>query len=438
MLNLENFQAQLYKERTFLAFKTCLLACSGGVDSMVLADLFKNSNLKFAIAHCNFSLRGEESQRDEYFVEEFCRNNHLVFHTQKFDTEFYSKEAKLSIQMAARELRYKWFEELATKFDYDFIVLGHHLDDSIESFFINLSRGTGIRGLCGISENHSKLLRPLLLFSKGEILDYAKKNQIMWHEDVSNTQDKYLRNHIRHHIVPEFKTLKKDIHSTFRRNFEFLSGELNLIKEHICEISEKITLEKSENPFIWKVNLLILKELKHLDTYLYKLFSPFGFKNILDLKKMLLAQTGKQIFSKKFRLIKHKNTWIVNFQRKENSDKIYLISDFENFFNFPISMKFLVSQKADFLSSCQLDLNQIKLPLKLRNYKKEDYFYPLGMKEKKKLSKFFKDEGFDATQKENQWILENGDKRIIWVVNKRIDERFKITSETKNILNIYL
>ncbi len=229
-----------------LSTSKLLLALSGGVDSMVLADLLIQSGLKFSVAHCNFQLRGKASDGDSSFIEEFCKENQIDFFIKKFDVQGYQKTGNYSIQMAARNLRYDWFDELIQQYQFDFLLTAHQLDDSIETFLINLSRGTGIEGLTGIKKQKGKILRPLLPFSKNEILDYAEKNNVKWREDDSNNSDDYLRNKIRHRIIPVLKEINPNFAKSFTKSLNYLESDCELITFQIEKIKKKIFVNQGD------------------------------------------------------------------------------------------------------------------------------------------------------------------------------------------------
>ncbi|WP_185870681.1 tRNA lysidine(34) synthetase TilS [Blattabacterium cuenoti] len=422
--------------------KKICVAVSGGLDSMVLLNLLLHiPNTILGVAHCNFALRNKESNKDEDFVKKFCLKNHITYHIKRFNTFDFSKKQKLSIQMSARKLRYDWFNELL-KNSYELIALGHHFNDSIETFFINLMRGTGIKGLLGIPKKNGKFIRPLSSFTKEEILSYAKKRNLNWRLDKSNLDDKYLRNKIRSVISVfsfSFKGIKKSIDYLHQENF--------LIEKQIQEINKKITVEKKYNPFYWKISCNQIMNLQPLSFYLFKLFFSYGFSNhIKSLKNLLYAQSGKQLISKKYRIIKNRNFWILisNSFLFANKNKVFLIpniiknNDYSRNLSLPVNVKFSfhteIEKNKPMISF--IDFDKIQFPLKLRTWKEGDYFYPINMKGKKKLSKYYKEKKFSLLEKEQTWLLVNGNEDIILVLRNRLDDRFKVTEKTKKILGI--
>ncbi|WP_185856362.1 tRNA lysidine(34) synthetase TilS [Blattabacterium cuenoti] len=426
----------------FSGKKKVCVAVSGGLDSMVLLNLLLHiPNLTLGVAHCNFTLRDKESNKDEDFVRNFCLKKHIMCHIKRFNTLDFSKKHKLSIQMAARKLRYDWFNELFNL--YELIALGHHLNDSIETFFLNLIRGTGIKGLLGIPVKREKFIRPLSNFTKEEILHYAKIENINWRLDKSNfDNNKYLRNKIRSVISifsdPFYKGVKKSINLLYQENL--------LIENKIKEINQKITIEKKYNPFFyWKLSCSKILELQPLSCYLFKLFFPYGFSNMKNLENLLYAQSGKQLISKKYRIIKNENNWILiskSFLFK-NKKKVFSIQNINKKISFPINVEFFFITETEIekfnptISSLSLiDFYKIQFPLKLRTWRNGDYFYPINMKGKKKLSKYYKEKKFSLLEKEQIWLLVNGNEDIILVIGNRLDDRFKVTKKTNKILGI--
>ncbi|WP_185872398.1 tRNA lysidine(34) synthetase TilS [Blattabacterium cuenoti] len=437
------FIEKIKKYFSFQKKKKICVAVSGGLDSMVLINLLLNiSNLELEVAHCNFTLRNRESDEDEIFIKDFCIKNNIICHIKKFDTLNFSKKNKLSIQMAARKLRYNWFIKLLKINLYEYIVLGHHLNDSIETFFINILRGTGIKGLLGIPKKNEKFIRPLSDFTKEEILHYAKIKNIKWRSDSSNQETKYLRNKIRL-ILTKFSSFSSFFYKGFRKTINYLHDENFLIEEKIKKVYHEITMEKKNNPFIWKIKCNKIEKLHPLSFYLFKLFSPYGFNNINNLKYLIDAQSGKQLISKKYRIIKNRNNLILISHKflLKNKDKNYIIPNIKNInqISLPINIHFFLNIKEgekDKNKIFLIDLEKIQFPLLLRTWRKGDFFFPFKMKGKKKLSKYYKEKKFSLLEKEQTWLLINGNGDIILIVGNRLDDRFKIRKKTKKILGI--
>ena len=435
---MENLQSEFLNHSIELNLtddKRILVAVSGGIDSMVLCDLLIQSHLKFSVAHCNFQLRGRDSDEDAVFVEEFCKKNQLELYSKKFDVEKLKEEKNYSTQMAARELRYDWFSEIMKSNDFDCLLTAHHQNDSFETFLINLSRGTGIEGLAGIQNVGTTILRPLLPFSKEEILNYATKNNVNWREDISNFGDDYARNKIRHQITPVLNEIHPNFLKNFSKTVEFLKSDRLLIQNYIERLrNELFQKEEGEAYFI---SIEELKELKPLQTHLYYLFSDFGFKHPLEVEKLLFSTNNGEIQSSKFRLIKNREEIILlPIQNESISNEIEI--KLNQMIEKPLYLKISKSENRDLNASESLDLDAIHFPLRLRKKKTGDVFYPKGMKGSKKVSKFFKDEKFSKVEKENTWILVDNEDQILYIVGKRADDRFKITENTHKFLNIYL
>ena len=429
----QKFKEHVAAAMPFLNGKKLLLACSGGLDSVVLAHLCKALKFDFALAHCNFSLRGTESDGDEDFVRELASTFEINVYVKQFDTEQYAEEQRLSVQMAARELRYKWFDELLQSKRYDYVLTAHHADDSLETFLINLSRGTGIEGLSGIPQVNGNVVRPLLPFSRNEIIEYAKSESIQWREDSSNASVKYLRNKIRHEIVPGIK----ELNPTFLQNFQHTQHHLrqinDLVNNHLNELKSKLFQQRKDKV---QIKIAELQKLQPLDAYLYGLFNGYGFSEWSDVKDLLAAESGKQVFSKTHRLIKDRQSLILAKIERKESEAFEIHSD-KAIDELPIkiSLEDVETFEKQGQNVVFLDKEKLNFPLVLRNWKKGDYFYPFGMKGKKKLSKFFKDEKMDLISKEKQWLLCSGDD-IVWIVGRRADERFKVDGSTMKILKI--
>jgi len=433
---------------SFLKGKKLLIAISGGIDSIVLTHILYKLKFEISLAHCNFSLRGKESNKDELFVKELGEKLMISTFTIQFDTNSYANKKGISTQMAARELRYNFFQEISEKNQIDYIVTAHQKDDVIETFLINLTRGTGLDGLLGIPEKNDNIVRPLLPFTRNDILVYATKNKLQWREDSTNSSIKYVRNKIRHKVVPFLKELNPSLLDTFSNTLQNLTGSQQIINDHI-QIVKKQLITSVNNDLHFDV--AELKKLNNPKVYLYELFKEYEFTEWDDISNLLEAQSGKQVFSKSHRLLKDRDALILSELKKENLIESYEIPENTSKIKIPIKLKF---EKVDIpfdtknhqnkLSSAlfinskskiQIDYDKIKFPLTLRKWKKGDYFYPIGLNGKKKISKFFKDEKLSLVEKENTWLLTSKNE-IVWVVGKRMDDRFKVTPTTCAILKI--
>lgn len=437
---LHSFLTYITKEHLFKSAEKVLLTVSGGVDSVVMCDLFHKANLDFAIAHCNFQLRGTESNEDETFVKELANKYKVMFHTITFETESYAKKNKCSTQVAARELRYEWFEKIRKQYNYHYIATAHHLDDSIETFFINLLRGAGISGLHGILPKNNFIIRPMLFCSKTNIVNYAKENKLRYREDSSNASDKYVRNKIRHHVIPVLKEINPQLESTINNNISHLREVELIYKKEIERQQKKIVTQEKSNAII---SIKLLNKLSTPVTYLYEFLKPFNFNETIvdEITTALNAESGKQFFSPTHRLVKDRGFLIIEGRKNKRAEKITKLLIKKNkkeFVTDELKLKFnTIKKTATFnlqLSSktAQLDFDKLEFPLEIRKWQQGDSFYPLGMKGQKKLSDFFIDKKISVPQKENTSLLTSNGK-IVWVIGHRIDERFKITEKTNTI-----
>ncbi|TMU56710.1 tRNA lysidine(34) synthetase TilS [Flagellimonas algicola] len=429
------FETHIQNHFPFLKEGKVLVACSGGLDSVVLAHLCNQAGMYIALAHCNFKLRGDESDGDEEFVRELAETLEVEVHKKSFDTVKYAEENRGSIQMAARKLRYDWFEELMEAHGFQYVLTAHHADDALETFLINLSRGTGIDGLSGIQAQNGNVIRPLLPFSRQAILDFAQKEHLEWREDSSNEDTKYLRNKIRHQLVPKLK----ELHPTFLQNFgvtqEHLNHSRNLISNYIDSVRADLFEERDDEI---RINIENMLQLRPLESHLYELFKEYGFVVWEDTKALSMASSGKELHSKTHRLLKDRSHLILSKNGNAVNQKYWIVNQ-KSLVKFPVPLKF---EHADSIENSSpqvifVDKEKLNYPLLLRKWEKGDYFYPFGMQGKKKLSKFFKDEKMDVFSKEKQWLLCSGD-AIVWVLGKRLDERFKVETTTQQILKISL
>ena len=402
---------------------------------MVLLDLISKTNIEFAVAHCNFQLRGDESEGDENFVKSYCNENSIQGFFQKFDTKQFAEDEKLSIQVAARKLRYEWFYELLVTENFDFVATAHHLDDQLETFLIHFSRGTGLDGLTGIPSQNDKIIRPLLTFSRAEIETFANENNLKWREDSSNASDKYVRNKIRHQVVPILKELNPSFLDSFENTIQNLNQAQTLVDDASRIVYRKVVKDVDNQK---KIDLNELLQLPNYQAYLYQWLMPFGFSAWQDIYNLVEAQSGKQIFSEHFRLLKDRETLIIEPKSVKISDDFF-IQENQSQLNFPLKLSFCNVDDITINDSKTIfvDAKTLKFPLQLRKWQEGDYFYPFGMNGKKKISKFFKDEKFSVIDKEKIWLL-CSENRIVWIVGKRMDDQFKVTENTQTIIKIQL
>lgn len=431
---LQQFKEHIARNFPFLKRAKLLVAISGGMDSVVLTQLCHLAGFDVALAHCNFHLREEESNEDEKFVREFSEQLGIKVYVAHFDTKAYADEHGLSIQIAARELRYDWFSELLETLNFDYLLTAHHADDNLETFLINLSRGTGIEGLSGIPPVNGKVIRPLLPFSREAIFSYLRENDWPWREDSSNIDTRYLRNKIRHDIVPQLKILSSDFLQQFGRTQRHLAECEAILKKHVDEVRKKVIKKEGER---WIVDLNTLNSLHPQESYLYYLFKDFFFP-VDEIRKLLPAMSGKRITSDQYIMVKDREYLLVE-PLKEEKTACYTIGPDVEEITTPLHLQFFEGKKAGEGSktSALIDKDKLNYPLKLRKWQKGDYFYPLGMNNRKKLSKFFKDEKISVLDKQNTWLLCSGD-AIVWVIGHRLDNRYKVTPETVHTLRIVM
>jgi tRNA(Ile)-lysidine synthase len=439
-----------------------LLAVSGGVDSVVLCELCKQSGFDFTILHCNFQLRGEESARDEKFVNALGKKYGAEILVKTFNTEEYATANKLSIQEAARVLRYEWFGELVWNSDSKLttddsrltthhsppdcyrdtihLLTAHHADDNAETVLMNFCRGTGLHGLTGIPVSYGHIKRPLLGFAKNELLQFAKEHNLDFVEDSSNLSSKYTRNLFRNEIIPAIAKVYPQVNDNLNDNISRFKEIEKLYQLAVGDIKKKLVKEKGSE---WHIPVKQLMSYNNR-ALIYEMISGFGFseKQIDEVIKLAESDSGKYIDSPAFnyRIIKHRHWFIISPVHSAASGNIIIEKKDETilFEEGLLKIEWVKQPTSGFKNETGiLDANDIVFPLLLRKWKLGDYFYPLGMKKKKKLSRFFIDQKFSKTQKEKTWVIEM-DKKIIWVVGHRIDERFKVTEQTKSVLKLSL
>ena len=437
---LKNYTNHIHNQLPFLKEAQLLIAISGGLDSVVLTHLCHELKLDIALAHCNFNLRGAESDGDEDFVLELADNLDLDVYIERFSTEEFAKDNKLSTQMAARDLRYNWFSELADSLHFDYILTAHHADDNLETFLINLSRGTGLSGLTGIPEINENIVRPLLSFSREELETYAKDHNLKWREDSSNASDTYLRNKLRHHVIPVLKETNANLIQNFQTTLEHLKDTTDIVEESLRAVAKRAIVDLDEHKMV--LDILPFKKANNPKAYLYEMFKDYGFTAWDDILDLLEAQSGKQVFSEQYRLVKDRTHLILTHRNdgvvKSSSNVSFMIE--KAAINIQTPAGTLSFDEAAAVVGHQshvifVDQSKLKFPLTLRQWEEGDVFHPLGMKGKKKLSKYFKDEKLSLIAKENVWLLISEEK-IVWVLNRRADERFKVTDKTSTIVKI--
>ena len=443
---LAQFSQHINSNFQFLKNKKLLIAISGGIDSVVLTHLLCQLKFDISLAHCNFHLRGQDSVKDEKFVKELAEQLSMPVFTRSFATIEFAQKEKLSVQMAARKLRYSWFNLILKEKELDFILTAHHADDNLETFIINTIRGTGLEGLTGIPAKNQNVLRLLLPFSREQIEGYAKENALIWREDSSNIEIKYVRNKIRHHVIPVLKELNPSLLNSFNKTLQNLKSSRHIIDDTIENIKNKIVipLDSSDNEVksgVHKINIEKLKVFTDPKAYLYEILNSYGFTEWNDIVDLMDAQSGKQIFSATHRLVKDRDFLLLTKRHPGDTQEISYTFDKEIdiFEKDDLKLQFTKSKPLKTNSKNQnivlIDKDKLKFPIVVRKWQKGDYFYPAGMQGKKKLSKFFIDKKMSILQKEKIWLLCSAD-MIVWVIGERLDERFKVTESTKNILKI--
>ncbi len=435
MLQLPDFKKQLANLTKSTENETYLLAVSGGADSMVLAFIFKALDYRFQVAHVNYKLRGEDSDFDQKVVEDFCFKNDIKFHLYEVSEK--DQRPENSIQLWARELRYEFFKQIQEKENLEFLVTAHHLNDQLETFIINLSKASGIKGLSGIPANDHKILRPLLHFSKEEIYDFAKKNNIEYREDLSNKKNDYLRNKIRNELVPKLLETNDHFLENFKKSLSYLNQTKDFVQHQIEEIENRITISNVENKIFDKEKLN-----NESDFVKFEILKKYGFDQENEIKKIFQAETGSSFFSEHYRLIINRNDLILNKlnQSKEDHDEIILvekISVFENqiFINLEDTIESI--EGINKTVSWDFDAEKLAFPIKLRRKKEGDHFYPVGFSGKKKVSKFFKDEKLSILAKQKIWLLTDGNNSVLGILPFRQDRRYAKDEGTKCILTIF-
>ena len=419
------------KQRLLKPDSKIIVGLSGGADSVALLHVLYKFGYNCVAAHCNFHLRGEESDRDEQFSSGFAASLNLPFFKKDFDTQSVAKERGISIEMTARDLRYQWFDELRKSQQADAIAVAHHRDDSIETLLLNLIRGTGIKGLTGIQPRMGNLVRPLLCVSKSEILKYVQAENLPFVTDSSNAQDEIIRNKIRLQVIPLLETINHSVRDALVQTMDNLK---EVAKIYDAEIEKAIQAVYNKG----SISIPLLKTFPSPESVLFELLKKYGFGKevIRDIYSAMDSQPGKTFYAQEYYVVKDRDEFLLTPVIEEDK-KEYFIQEEETFLELPLRMEIsirtndasaVIEKNAN--TAC-LDYDKLQFPLILRKWKTGDKFIPSGMKNFQKLSDFFTNRKFSKLQKEETWILTSG-KEIVWVVNHRIDERFKAKKTTKN------
>jgi tRNA(Ile)-lysidine synthase len=438
---LQRFISYVKENALFSKTDTILVGVSGGIDSVVLLDLLDKAGFSVAIAHCNFRLRGAESDGDEKLVADLARKYDVPLFKSAFDTADYALENKISIEMAARDLRYNWFGMIRTTHHFDCIAVAHHRDDQLETFFLNLARGTGLTGLTGMHPINGKIVRPLLFASRGEIEKYRHENFLDFREDSSNQSTDYQRNKIRHSLLPVMDDLNPSFREGLIKTMGYLEDVSKIYDRAIQQAWERVAFRNGND---YLISIAELKLLNPITTYLFEFLKPYGFNNAVvgEIVLSLDGISGKQFISPTHRLVRDRESLILTPILPENRKQFYLEEGMKELL-FPVHLKITVATKKDKFKipdsqfiAC-IDRDHVQFPLLIRRWQPGDYFKPLGMNGLKKISDFFIDLKLSLPEKENVWILANGE-QVVWIIGRRLDDRYKITSHTQNILKLEL
>lgn len=442
MLKKSSFRKQLENLIHQPENNTYLLAVSGGADSMVLASLFRdlrdesqNSGYSFHVAHINYKLRGEDSNRDQKVVQEFCEKNHIRFHLYEVSEK--DKKPENSIQLWARELRYAFFKEIQEKEKLEFLVTAHHLNDQLETFIINLSKAAGINGLSGIPANDNHILRPLLPFSKQEIYQFAEENNIEFREDLSNKKSDYLRNKIRNEIVPKLQETNDHFLENFKKSSSYLNQTKDFVQKQIQEIENKLSVFNQDHKILSKEKLD-----QESDFVKFEILKKYGFNQEEEIPKIFKAQNNSSFFSKEYQLIVNRDELIFTETNKktENVHEILLIDRFdfsENQININLQNSIEDIDGINKNMEWDFDAEKVQFPLRLRKQQDGDEFYPTGFSGKKKVSKFFRDEKLSNLARQKIWILADSNNSVLGVIPFRQDRRYAKNEKTERILKIF-
>lgn len=428
MLNTATFQQSLAKLLPDFQAANYLLAVSGGADSMVLLKLFSELGLKFEVAHVNYGLRGKDSDADEEIVEKTCKQLGIFLHLYRVSES--DEKPENSIQEWARDLRYTFFNKIKAKKNLAFTVTAHHLNDQLETFLINLSKASGIKGLSGIPANKNEILRPLLGFSKEGIYAFAEKNSVLFREDLSNRKNDYLRNFIRNEITPELLKINENFLENFGKSLMYLKESADFIEENLDKIIAQMSV--AENG---KILLLKAEFFQQSDLVQFEILRRYGFNSKKEISKILAAETGKIFISESHELLVDRAHLVISSKLEKSADEEEIILQIEKKAAFiPEKIKSEIEKFGIFCWN--FDSDQIEFPLKLRHAKKGDVFYPIGMIGKKKISKFFKDEKIPILAQQKIWLLTDGKDDVLGILPFRQDRRFatdKLDAEGFNV-----
>lgn len=413
-----------------------IVALSGGCDSVVLLHVLATLEIPLVAAHCNFLLREDESLRDELFVKQLCQQKSIPIHIRTFDTRLYAQKKGISIEMAARELRYEWFNELSKELQIDKIAVAHHANDSVETILLNLIRGTGLRGLVGISPFLNRIIRPLLCLTQEEVAEFASQENLSFVVDSSNLSDVYRRNKIRHQIIPLLQEINPSFVSTTVQTAKHLKSVYRVYTQWLDKAVKRVVTKD-------KISIKALLQEEEPQTLLFEILHPCGFDTyqVQNIFACLKGTSGKLFFSATHRLSKEREYLALSPTLQQDIPQYYCINSVEEIEKLPFITQVVVGKcHQEFIPSKDVhtltaDLSKIKFPLTIRKWRQGDYFIPFGMNGRKKISDLFSDLKFSLSDKENCKILES-DGKIVWVVGIRSDNRFRITKDSRTFLQI--
>jgi len=434
---LQRFLDYSKRERLFSGGSRLVLAVSGGVDSMVMAHLVREAGIDHSVAHCNFSLRGDESDGDEEFVASYAAEHSIPFHTMKFDTLGHAASRKISVQMAARELRYEWFSSLVRSEGFDAVAVAHNLNDNVETFLLNLLRGTGISGLTGMSQHRNNIIRPLLFASRKDIAAYAAEKKISFREDSSNAQVKYTRNRVRHRIIPEMEIVNPGVNDAITDTMSHLEATSDIVEVYMEELREKLFRQADG---VFEADITNLIALKPLAPHIYELFRKFGIypKQTDEVISLMSSQTGKYVYTATHRILADRGRIMITEREKAEETTDFIFTSIDEMRLSGLFAELRITGPSDEplpvspLTAC-VDLDRLSFPVRVRHWEPGDRFMPLGMKKMKKISDFLIDLKIPVTVKEKVLLLLSGDE-VMWVMGYRIDERFRVRSQSEKIL----
>ena len=431
----EQIQQYIIQHQLLSGEKPVVVGISGGADSVALLHILVSLGYKCIAAHCNFNLRGDESFRDEQFTIDFTKRLQVPLCKISFETNKYAQENRLSVEMAARELRYRWFEELLNTYDADAVAVAHHRDDSVETLLINLTRGSGITGLTGIKPKNGNVVRPLLCVSREDIYAYIENNGLEYVTDSSNSSDIYTRNFIRLKVIPLLEEINPSVKASLARTANHLY-DASLIYNHSIEEARRVIIQNN------RLSISALLSFPAPATILYEMLKPYGFSRTVceSIFTVLDKDSGKIFYSPTHRLLKDRSDLLIDVLSGEDN-RAYLINLEDDNVDLPVELKpeivvikesYQIEKDKKF---AYFDFDKLSFPLVLRHWQEGDWFVPFGMKGKKKISDYFSDKKFSLFDKEKTWLLCSG-QDVIWIVGERTDNRYRIEKTTKRVLKL--